>query len=81
LIFARSDKLATARALNETTASHSLGASPALGAVTAKEVYATLDWLGGAQSAIEQALARRHLKDGTLVLCKRCAVPTCPRAA
>jgi transposase len=61
-------KLATARALNEATASHSLGASLALGAVTAKEVYATLDWLGGAQSAIEHALARRRLNDGTLVL-------------
>ena len=39
-----------------------------LGAVTAKEVYATLDWLGAAQPAIEMALARRHLSDGTLVL-------------
>src|SRR5258708_6587376 len=40
-------KLATARALDETTALHSLGATLGLGAVTAKEVYATLDWLGG----------------------------------
>lgn len=39
-----------------------------MGAVTAKEVYATLDWLGGAQDAIERALARRHLDDGTLLL-------------
>ncbi len=61
-------KLATARALDETTALHSLGATLGLGAVTAKEVYATLDWLGGAQDAIERGLARRHLHDGTLLL-------------
>ena len=39
-----------------------------LGEVKAKEVYAALDWLGMAQSPIEDALARRHLCDGTLVL-------------
>jgi Transposase DDE domain len=61
-------KLATARALDETTGLHSLGATLGLGAVTAKEVYATLDWLGGAQGAIERGLARRHLNDGTLLL-------------
>jgi transposase len=61
-------KLATARALDETTATHSLGVTLGLDAVTAKEVYATLDWLGAAQSAIEAALARRHLSDGMLVL-------------
>lgn len=61
-------KLATARALNETTASHGLGVALGLGTVTAKEVYATLDWLGTAQAAIETALARRHLAEGTLVL-------------
>src|SRR5512144_1309457 len=61
-------KLATARALDATTAIHSLGATLGLGAVTAKEVYAALDWLGRAQPAIEKALARRHLEDGCLVL-------------
>ena len=61
-------KLATARALDETTALHSLGATLGLGAVTAKEVYATLDWLGEAQEAIERGLARRHLQDGMLLL-------------
>jgi hypothetical protein len=63
-----SAKLATARALDERTASHSLGATLGLGAVTAKEIYGTLDWLGKAQPAIETALARWYLKDGTLVL-------------
>ncbi|MBV8118859.1 MAG: IS1634 family transposase [Alphaproteobacteria bacterium] len=61
-------KLATARALDDATAIHSLGATLGLGRVTAKEVYATLDWLGAAQPAIETTLARRHLTDGTLVL-------------
>ena len=61
-------KLATARALNETTALNSLGLTLGLGEVSAKEVYAALDWLGMAQSSIEDALARRHLRNGTLVL-------------
>jgi len=61
-------KLATARALDETTALNSLGLTLRLGEVKAKEVYAALDWLGMAQSSIEDGLARRHLHDGTLVL-------------
>jgi hypothetical protein len=61
-------KLATARALDAATASHSLGATLGLDRVTAKEVYAALDWLGQAQPAIERALARRQLANGTLVL-------------
>jgi hypothetical protein len=61
-------KLATARALDETTALNSLGLTLGLGEVKAKDVYAALDWLGMAQSSIEDALARRHLHDGTLVL-------------
>lgn len=39
-----------------------------LGAVTARELYATLDWLGGEQIFIENTLARRHLRDGALLL-------------
>lgn len=61
-------KLATARMLDSATASHSLGETLGLGSVTAREIYATLDWLGAEQSFIENQLARRHLKDGTLVL-------------
>jgi Transposase DDE domain len=61
-------KLATARALDERTAINSLGMTLGLGEVNVKEVYAALDWLGMAQSSIEDALARRHLCDGTLVL-------------
>src|SRR5512144_2676291 len=61
-------KLATARQLSEATASHSLGAVLPLGEVDEDELYRALDLLGAAQPAIERALARRHLKDGTLVL-------------
>jgi hypothetical protein len=39
-----------------------------LGGVTANEVYATLDWLGSEQGFIEITLARRHLKNGALLL-------------
>jgi hypothetical protein len=61
-------RLATARALDERTAISSLGVTLALGEVNVKEVYAALDWLGMAQSSIEDALARPHLRDRTLVL-------------
>jgi hypothetical protein len=61
-------KLATARQLSAATASHSLGAVLGLGEVDEDELYRALDLLGAAQPAIERALARRHLKDGTLVL-------------
>ena len=61
-------KLATARMLDTATASHSLGEILGLGRVTAREIYATLDWLGSEQAFIENSLARRHLKNGMLVL-------------
>jgi hypothetical protein len=61
-------KLATARALDEETAIDSVGAMFGLGEVHVNELYATLDWLGEAQASVEDALARRHLHDGTLVL-------------
>jgi hypothetical protein len=61
-------KLATARQLDEGTASHSLGAVLGLGAVAVNELYAALDWLLVQQPKIEAKLARRHLGEGTLVL-------------
>src|SRR3954466_10954218 len=61
-------KLATTRMLDPATASHSLGEMLELGRVAAKEVYAALDWLGSEQPFIEARLARRHLKDGALLL-------------
>jgi hypothetical protein len=61
-------KLATARDLAADTAGSSLGRLLELGAVHESELYRALDWLGARQAAIETALARRHLKDGALVL-------------
>src|SRR5271170_7804342 len=61
-------KLATARMLDPATASHSLGEMLGLGSVSAGEVYAALDWLGKEQDFIETSLARRHLKEGALLL-------------
>jgi hypothetical protein len=54
--------------LDPATASHSLGEVLGLGRITAKEVYAALDWLGSEQPFIEARLARRHLKNGALLL-------------
>ena len=61
-------KLATARELAADTAASSLGRLLGLDAVNEVELYRALDWLGARQGAIETALARRHLKDGALVL-------------
>jgi hypothetical protein len=61
-------KLATARLLDEATASSSLGAALGLGTVDEQALYRALDWLVGQQERIEKALAQRHLKNGTLVL-------------
>jgi transposase len=61
-------KLAAARTLSPATAASSLGEALGLGMVDEDELYAALDWLGERQPAIETALARRHLQNGTLVL-------------
>lgn len=61
-------KLAAARTLSPATASSSLGEALGLGAVADDELYAALDWLLERQPAIETALAKRHLQNGTLVL-------------
>jgi transposase len=61
-------KLAAARTLSPDTAASSLGEALGLGEVGDAELYAALDWLLERQAAIETALARRHLQNGTLVL-------------
>jgi hypothetical protein len=61
-------KLATARGLDEETATCSLGQVFALGTVDEQELYEALDWLVAQQERIEKTLARRHLQRGTLVL-------------
>ena len=67
-LIAPASKLATARLLDPRTASSSLGDGLGLGPVDEDELYVALDWLGERQEAIEKALARKHLHDGTLVL-------------
>jgi hypothetical protein len=65
---APTSKLATAKALSPDTAASSLGAILGLGDVDEEELYTALDWLAERQAAVEAALAKRHLKGGTLVL-------------
>ncbi len=67
-IIAPTSKLATAKALDPATATSTLGEVLGLGAVDEDELYTALDWLLARQPAVEDALARRHLVGGTLVL-------------
>jgi transposase len=63
-------KLATARALQEETATTSLGLELGLGPerIDEQELYGALDWLLEHQIRIENKLARQHLSEGTLIL-------------
>ncbi len=67
-LIAPRSKLGFVRAVDPETACSSLGAVLGLEQVAEREVYAALDWLLGQQPRIEAGLARRHLRDGTLVL-------------
>ncbi len=58
--------LGTARAL--VTAASSLAEALDLGEVDEDELHAALDWLLVRQPAVETTLAKRHLKNGALVL-------------
>ncbi len=57
-------KLATTRHWHTTTLAEELGVANA----DENELYAALDWLLERQPSIEQKLAKKHLKDGGLVL-------------
>ena len=61
-------KLATARGLAADTARDSLAETLGLEDCDEDDLYAAMDWLLERQDAIERCLARRHLKDGALVL-------------
>ena len=63
-----SSKLATARGLRAGTAASSLGGLLGLEACDEDDLYAAMDWLLPRQPGIEDALAARHLREGTLVL-------------
>jgi len=67
-IIAPASKLATARMLDEPTASASTGKVLGLGPVAAAELYEALDWLSARQPEVEKQLARKHLEGGCLVL-------------
>jgi hypothetical protein len=67
-VLAPDSKLATARQLDRDSATSTLGEMLGLEIVEAEDLYAAMDWLGERQEKVEQALAKRHLHDGTLVL-------------
>jgi len=67
-VLAPGSKLAAARALHHETATSTLGEALQLDPVEAEDLYAAMDWLVERQPKIEQALAKRHLSNGTLVL-------------
>jgi hypothetical protein len=67
-LIAPRSKLGFVRAVDEETASSSLGAVLQPGRVKEREAYEALDWLLERQERIEASLARRHLEDGVLVL-------------
>ncbi len=59
-VLAPASKLATARALADSTLASELG----LEGLDEDDLYAALDWLAERQPAIERRLARRHLRPG-----------------
>lgn len=61
-------RLALARALDPQTATSTLGEVLGVEGVTSDQLYAAMDWLVQGQERIEGKLARRHLRDGTLLL-------------
>jgi hypothetical protein len=64
LLAPEASKLGMTRAWSDTTLGEELGVADA----SEDELYAAMDWLIERQAAIEKRLARRHLKDGSLVL-------------
>jgi len=61
-------KLAFARGLRAETATSTLGEVLGLSGCDEDDLYEAMDWVLERQDAIEKALAKRHLTDGTLVL-------------
>ena len=61
-------KLATARGLAQATARDSLADTLELGPCDEDDLYEAMDWLLERQENIEKRLAKRHLKEGTLVM-------------
>lgn len=61
-------KLSTTTALTAETAKHTLAEELSLGDVDVHELYSAMDWLATRQTRIENKLAKKHLKEGHLVL-------------
>ncbi|HTF42537.1 MAG TPA: IS1634 family transposase [Terriglobales bacterium] len=61
-------KLATSRALHPDTLTSTLGELLHLDSLTEDELYQAMDWVLPQQARIEQALAKRHFAEGSLVL-------------
>ncbi len=67
-ILAPCSKLATIRGLSTQTLSTSLGDVLGVESADVGELYRAMDWLIDRQADVENALAARHLSDGSLVL-------------
>ena len=67
-VIAPASKLAFARALRTETATSSLGELLGVSACDEDDLYAAMDWALDRKDTIENALAARHLANGTLVL-------------
>jgi Transposase DDE domain len=67
-VISPSSKLACARGLRGETATSSLGEVLGLPGCDEDDLYAAMDWVLARRDAIEDALAARHLREGTLVL-------------
>src|SRR5512135_1383450 len=67
-VIAPGSKLATARGLRTETATSSLGAVLGVSGADEDDLYDAMDWVLAHKDAIENALAARHLSNGTLVL-------------
>jgi transposase len=67
-LLAPGSKLAFTRGLSAETVTSTLGEQLGVEDVDEDECYAAMDWLLARQESIENALAKRHLADGTLVL-------------
>lgn len=67
-IIAPGSKLANLAGLAPETAQHTLAGELQLSDIQTAEIYEALDWLLKRQNRIENKLAKKHLREGTLVL-------------
>ena len=63
-VIAPGSKLSTVRTLGQSTLASDLGVEGA----DEDDLYAAMDWLAGRQARVEDQLAKRHLRDGEMVL-------------